>query len=108
MATENPILPAPEEQVSKAAEDVQKATSEVTPEVPDSETAATAEPEMPAAAQGEPAASAAEALVSEAPVEETVAETAAEAPAAGEAAAEAPADGFLLHSTASQDRKSVV
>ncbi|MFQ7503019.1 MAG: hypothetical protein ACLRMJ_07645 [Alistipes finegoldii] len=33
MATENPILPAPEEQVSKAAEDVQKATSEVTPEV---------------------------------------------------------------------------
>ena len=93
MATENPILPAPEEQVSKAAEDVQKATSEVTPEVPDSETAATAEPETPAAAQGEPAASAAEAPVSEAPAEETVAETAAEAPAAGEAAAEAPADG---------------
>ena len=93
MATENPILPAPEEQVSKAAEDVQKATSEVTPEVPDSETAATAEPETPAAAQGEPAASAAEAPVSEAPAEETVAETVAEAPAAGEAAAEAPADG---------------
>lgn len=93
MATENPILPAPEEQVSKAAEDVQKATSEVTPEVPDSETAATAEPETPAAAQGEPAASAAEAPVSEAPAEETVAETAAEAPAAGEAAADAPADG---------------
>ncbi len=93
MATENPILPAPEEQVSKAAEDVQKATSEVTPEVPDSETAATAEPETPAASQGEPAASAAEAPVSEAPAEETVAETAAEAPAAGEAAAEAPADG---------------
>lgn len=93
MATENPILPAPEEQVSKAAEDVQKATSKVTPEVPDSETAATAEPETPAAAQGEPAASVAEAPVSEAPAEETVAETAAEAPAAGEAAAEAPADG---------------
>ena len=93
MATENPILPAPEEQVSKAAEDVQKATSEVTPEVPDSETAATAEPETPAAAQGEPAASAAEAPVNEAPAEETVAETAAEVPAAGEAAAEAPADG---------------
>ncbi len=84
MATENPILPAPEEQVSKAAEDVQKATSEVTPEVPDSETAATAEPEMPAAAQGEPAASAAEAPVSEAPAEETVAETAAEAAPAEE------------------------
>ena len=93
MATENPILPAPEEQVSKAAEDVQKATSEVTPEVPDSETAAIAEPETPAVAQGEPAASAAEAPVSEAPAEETVAETAAEAPAAGETAADAPADG---------------
>ena len=93
MATENPILPAPEEQVSKAAEDVQKATSEVTPEVPDSETAAIAEPETPAVAQGEPAASAAEAPVSEAPAEETVAETAAEAPAAGEVAADAPADG---------------
>mgnify|MGYP000095141157 CR=1 FL=1 len=86
MATENPILPAPEEQVSKAAEDVQKATSEVTPEVPDSETAATAEPETPAAAQGEPAASAAEAPVSEAPAEETVAETAAEAAPAEETA----------------------
>ena len=71
MATENPILPAPEEQVSKAAEDVQKATSEVTPEVPDSETAAIAEPETPAVAQGEPAASAAEAPVSEALAEET-------------------------------------
>ena len=93
MATENPILPAPEEQVSKAAEDVQKATSEVTPEVPDSETAAIAEPETPAVAQGEPAASAAEAPVSEALAEETVAETAAEAPAAGEVAADAPADG---------------
>ena len=88
MATENPILPAPEEQVSKAAEDVQKATSEVTPEVPDSETAAIAEPETPAVAQGEPAASAAEAPVSEALAEET-----AEAPAAGEVAADAPADG---------------
>ena len=93
MATENPILPAPEEQVSKAAEDVQKATSEVTPEVPDSETAAIAEPETPAVAQGEPAASAAEAPVSEALAEETVAETAAEAPAAGEVAADAPAAG---------------
>ena len=86
MATENPILPAPEEQVSKAAEDVQKATSEVTPEVPDSETAAIAEPETPAVAQGEPAASAAEAPVSEAPAEETVAETAAEAAPAEETA----------------------
>ena len=86
MATENPILPAPEEQVSKAAEDVQKATSEVTPEVPDSETAAIAEPETPAVAQGEPAASAAEAPVSEALAEETVAETAAEAAPAEETA----------------------
>lgn len=33
MATENPNRPAPEEQVSKTAEDVKKATTETTPEV---------------------------------------------------------------------------
>ena len=37
MATENPNLPAPEERVSDAAEDVQTVTSEVTSEVPETE-----------------------------------------------------------------------
>ncbi|MCD8274137.1 MAG: DUF349 domain-containing protein [Alistipes sp.] len=82
MATENPILPAPEEQVSKAAEDVQNVTSEVTPEVPESEMAATAEPETPAAAQAAPEAPAAEVSVTGTSVAEAAAETAAEAPVA--------------------------
>lgn len=102
MATENPILPAPEEQVSKAAEDVQNVTSEVTPEVPESEMAATAEPETPAAAQAAPEASAAEVSATGTPAAEAAAETVAEAPvaevpaaaetlAADEVVAEAPA-----------------
>ena len=60
MATENPNLPAPEEQVSDAAEDVQTVTSEATPEVP--------ETEAPAAAEAE---SVAEAPAAEEPVAET-------------------------------------
>lgn len=92
MATENPILPAPEEQVSKAAEDVQNVTSEVTPEVPESEMAATAELETPAAAQAAPEAPAAEVAVTGTPAAEAAAETAAEAPVAEvPAAAETPA-----------------
>ena len=45
MATENPNLPAPEERVSDAAEDVQTVTSEVTSEVPETEASAAAEAE---------------------------------------------------------------
>ena len=77
MATENPILPAPEEQVSKAAEDVQNVTSEVTPEVPESEMAATAEPETPAAAQAAPEAPAAGVSATGTPAAEAAAETVA-------------------------------
>mgnify|MGYP001059843718 CR=1 FL=1 len=50
MATENPNLPAPEEQVSDAAEDVQTVTSEATPEVPETEAPAAAEAESVAEA----------------------------------------------------------
>ena len=107
MATENPILPAPEEQVSKAAEDVQNVTSEVTPEVPESEMAATAEPETPAVAQAAPEAPAAGISVTGMPVAEVAAETAAEAPvaevsaaaetlAADEVVAEAPAGEVVV------------
>ncbi|MCD7793518.1 MAG: DUF349 domain-containing protein [Alistipes sp.] len=107
MATENPILPAPEEQVSKAAEDVQNVTSEATPEVPESEMAATAEPETPAAAQAAPEAPAAGVSVTGTPVAEAAAETAAEAPvaevlaaaetlAADEVVAEAPAGEVVV------------
>ena len=49
MATENPNLPAPEERVSDAAEDVQTVTSEVTSEVPETEASAAAEAEPEAA-----------------------------------------------------------
>ena len=82
MATENPNLPAPEEQVSDAAEDVQTVTSEATPEVP--------ETEAPAAAEAEPVV---ETPAAEEPeTEKSVAGTpAAEVPAAEVPVAEAPA-----------------
>lgn len=84
MATEKPTLPAPEEHVSPAAEDVQ-ANSAVTAEVPETQNPAA---EAPAEAEAVPAAEVAEtpaetAAVEEAPaeeaapVEETVAEEAA-------------------------------
>ncbi len=99
MATENPILPAPEEQVSNAAEDVQKVTSEVTPEVPEPEMSATAEPDAPAVAQSEPEAPAAGVPVTETAAEACVAETSAaeevapaETPAAEEPAGEVAAE----------------
>ena len=76
MATENPNHPAPEEQVSDAAEDVQTVTSEATPEVP--------ETEAPAAAEAE---SVAEAPATEEPVTEM---PAVETPSAEEPVAEKP------------------
>mgnify|MGYP000811153835 CR=1 FL=1 len=86
MATENPNLPAPEEQVSDAAEDVQTVTSEATPEVPETEAPAAAEAESVAEA------SAAEEPVAETPAtEEPVTEMpAVETPAAEEPVAEKP------------------
>ena len=80
MATENPNLPAPEEQVSDAAEDVQTVTSEVTSEVPETEASAAAEAEpvveTPAAEEPETEKSVAGTPAAEVPV--------AEAPAAEE------------------------
>ena len=86
MATENPNLPAPEEQVSDAAEDVQTVTSEATPEVPETEAPAAAEAESVAEAP------AAEEPVAETPAtEEPVTEMpAVETPAAEEPVAEKP------------------
>ena len=84
MATENPNLPAPEEQVSDAAEDVQTVTSEVTSEVPETEASAAAEAEpvveTPAAEEPETEKSVAGTPAAEVPV--------AEAPAAEEPVAE--------------------
>ena len=86
MATEKPTLPAPEEHVSPAAEDVQ-ANSAVTAEVPETQNPAAEAEAVPAAEVAEtPAETAAveEAVPAEdvpaeeaAPVEETVAEEAA-------------------------------
>ena len=89
MATEKPTLPAPEEQVSPAAEDVQ-ANPAVTVRVP--------EPEMPAAGPAAEASAAAEepvAEVADAPAESAVTETPAAEASAGVAeapAAETPAE----------------
>jgi len=83
MATEKPTLPAPEEQVSPAAEDAQ-ANPAVTVRVP--------EPEMPAAGPAAEASAAAEepvAEVADAPAESAVTETPAAEASAG--VAEAPA-----------------
>ena len=83
MATEKPTLPAPEEQVSPAAEDAQ-ANPAVTARVP--------EPEMPAAGPAAEASAAAEepvAEVADAPAESAVTETPAAEASAG--VAEAPA-----------------
>ena len=86
MATENPNLPAPEERVSDAAEDVQTVTSEVTSEVPETEASAAAEAEpvveTPAAEEPETEKSVAGTPAAEVPV--------AEAPAAEEPVAEEP------------------
>ena len=89
MATEKPTLPAPEEQVSPAAEDAQ-ANPAVTARVP--------EPEMPAAGPAAEASAAAEepvAEVADAPAESAVTETPAAEASAGVAeapAAETPAE----------------
>ena len=82
MATEKPTLPAPEEQVSPAAEDAQ-ANPAVTARVP--------EPEMPAAGPAAEASAAAEepvAKVADAPAESAVTKTPAAETPAEEAAAE--------------------
>ena len=82
MATEKQTLPAPEEQVSPAAEDAQ-ANPAVTARVP--------EPEMPAAGPAAEASAAAEepvAEVADAPAESAVTETPAAETPAEEAAAE--------------------
>ena len=88
MATEKPTLPAPEEQVSPAAEDAQAnpaVTAEVPePEMPAAETAA----EAPAAAE-EPAA---EVVETPADAEPTAPETPAEHADEAPATEEAPAD----------------
>ncbi len=82
MATEKPTLPAPEEQVSPAAEDAQ-ANPAVTARVP--------EPEMPAAGPAAEASAVAEepvAEVADAPAESAVTKTPAAETPAEEAAAE--------------------
>lgn len=88
MATEKPTLPAPEEQVSPAAEDAQ-ANPAVTAEVP--------EPEMPAAETAAEAPAAAEEPVAEvaetpAGAEQSATETPAECADEAPATEEAPAD----------------
>lgn len=89
MATEKPTLPAPEEQVSPAAEDAQ-ANPAVTARVP--------EPEMPASGPAAEASAVAEepvAEVADAPAESAVTETPAAEASAGVAeapAAETPAE----------------
>lgn len=87
MATENPNLPAPGEQVSKVAEDVQNVTSEVTPGVAEPETSAAGQAAEPAAET--PAAEQPALPVAETPAADAVAEAPA-AEAAPEAAPEAP------------------
>ncbi len=73
MATEKPTLPAPEEHVSPAAEDVQ-ANSAVTAEVPETQNPAA---EAPAEAEAVPAAEVAETPAETVPVEAAPAEEAA-------------------------------
>lgn len=90
MATENPNLPAPGEQVSKAAEDVQNVTSEVTPGVAEPETSATGQAAEPAAET--PAAEQSALPVAETPAADDVAEVPA-AEAAPEAGPETPEAG---------------
>ena len=68
MATEKPTLPAPEEHVSPAAEDVQ-ANSAVTAEVPETQNPVA---EAPAEAEAVPAAEVAETPAETVPVEEAV------------------------------------
>lgn len=80
MATEKPTLPAPEEHVSPAAEDVQ-ANSVVTAEVPETQDAAAEAEAVPAVEEAVPAV--------EAPAETVAAE---EEPAAEEPVAEEPAE----------------
>ena len=87
MATENPNLPAPGEQVSKAAEDVQNVTSEVTPGVAEPETSAAGQAAEPAAET--PAAEQSALPVAETPAADAVAEVPA-AEAAPEAGPEVP------------------
>lgn len=72
MATEKPTLPAPEEHVSPAAEDVQ-ANSAVTAEVPETQNPVA---EAPAEAEAVPAAEVAETPAETVPVEEAPAEEA--------------------------------
>lgn len=90
MATENPNLPAPGEQVSKAAEDVQNVTSEVTPGVAEPETSAAGQAAEPAAET--PAAEQSALPVAETPAADDVAEVPA-AEAAPEAGPETPEAG---------------
>lgn len=88
MATENPNLPAPEEQVSNAAEDVQNVTSEATPEVPENQAPAAEQAARPAVQTPAAAEPVAEEPAATEPVAE---EPAAEEPAATEPVAEEPA-----------------
>ena len=94
MATEKPTLPAPEEHVSPAAEDVQ-ANSVVTAEVPETQDAAAEAEAVPAVEEAVPAV--------EAPAEPVAAEEepAAEEPAeAAVAEAEAPAEAAVAEAEA--------
>ena len=94
MATEKPTLPAPEEHVSPAAEDVQ-ANSVVTAEVPETQDAAAEAEAVPAVEEAVPAVEEAVPAVEEAvPAVEAPADTVAaeEEPAAEEPAAAAVAE----------------
>lgn len=88
MATEKPTLPAPEEHVSPAAEDVQ-ANSVVTAEVPETQDAAAEAEAVPAVEEAVPAV--------EAPAETVAAE---EEPAAEEPVAEEPAEAVVSETPA--------
>ena len=86
MATEKPTLPAPEEHVSPAAEDVQ-ANSVVTAEVPETQDAAAEAEAVPAVEAPAETVAAAEEPAAEEPAEAVVSETPAEAEAPAEEAA---------------------
>ena len=88
MATEKPTLPAPEEHVSPAAEDVQ-ANSVVTAEVPETQDAAAETEAVPAVEEAVPTV--------EAPAETVAAE---EEPAAEEPVAEEPAEAVVSETPA--------
>ena len=88
MATEKPTLPAPEEHVSPAAEDVQ-ANSVVTAEVPETQDAAAEAEAVPAVEEAVPAV--------EAPAETVAAE---EEPAVEEPVAEEPAEAAVAEAEA--------